>query len=106
MCILGDRARDGAVQTAVEGSEFVDFNVPTRPALIYFFHLPGLIRRMQMRWIGRHIPREDAKWMGDVLSHLSAAQIQDAFRSAGYSQGEVDGFSRVLQERIAELSKL
>ena len=88
------------------GTEFVDFNVPTRPALIYFFHLPGLIHRMQMRWIGRHIPREDAKWMGDVLSHLSAAQIQDAFRSAGYSPEEVDGFSKVLEERIAELSKL
>jgi hypothetical protein len=88
------------------GPEFVDFNVPTRPALIYFFHVPGLIRRMQMRWIGRHIPREDAKWMGDVLSHLSSAQIQDAFRSAGYSQQEVDGFSKVLEERIAELSKL
>ena len=51
--------------------EFVDFNVPTRPALIYFFHLPGLIHRLRMRWIGRHIPREDAKWMGDLLSRLS-----------------------------------
>ncbi|MGH9540203.1 MAG: hypothetical protein ACRD3H_19920, partial [Terriglobales bacterium] len=29
--------------------EFVDFNVPTRPALIYFFNLPGLIKRLQMR---------------------------------------------------------
>ena len=63
--------------------EFVDFNVPTRPALIYFFHLPGLIHRLRMRWIGKHIPREDAKWMGDVLSRLSPEQIQDAFRSAG-----------------------
>ena len=76
--------------------EFVDFNVPTRPALIYFFHLPGLIHRLRMRWIGRHIPREDAKWMGDLLSHLSPEQIQDAFRSAGYSPQEVDGFSKIV----------
>ena len=86
--------------------EFVDFNVPTRPALIYFFHLPGLIRRLRIRWIGRHIPREDAKWMGDLLSHLSHGQIQDAFRSAGYSPQEVDGFSKVVEGRIAELTRL
>ena len=86
--------------------EFVDFNVPTRPALIYFFHLPGLIRRLRMRWIGRHIPREDAKWVGDLLSRLSPDQIQDAFRSAGYLPQEVEGFSKILQERIAELTKL
>jgi hypothetical protein len=87
-------------------SEFVDFNVPTRPALIYFFNFPGLIHRLRLRWIGKHIPREDAKWMGDVLSHLSPQQIQDAFRSAGYSPKEVEGFSKIVQERIAELAKL
>lgn len=86
--------------------EFVDFNVPTRPALIYFFHLPGLIQRLRMRWIGKHIPREDAKWVGDVLSQLSPEQIRDAFRSAGYSPQEVEGFANILQERIAELTKL
>lgn len=86
--------------------EFVDFNVPTRPALIYFFHLSGLIQRLRMRWIGRHIPREDARWMGDLLSRLSPDQIQDAFRSAGFSPQEVEGFSKILQERIAELTKL
>jgi hypothetical protein len=86
--------------------EFVDFNVPTRPALIYFFHMPGLVKRMRMRWIGRHIPREDAKWMGEVLSRLSPEQIKDAFRSGGYSSQEVDSFAKVVQERIAELNKL
>ena len=92
--------------SAKRGPEFVDFNIPTRPALIYFFNVPGLIHRLRMRWIGRHIPREDAKWMGDILSRLSPEQIQDAFRSAGYSPQEVEGFSKVVQERIAELTKL
>lgn len=86
--------------------EFVDFNVPTRPYLLYFFHVPGLVRRMRMRWIGRHIPREDAKWMGDTLARLSPEQIQDAFRSAGYSPQEVEGFAKIVEERIAELTKL
>lgn len=87
-------------------AEFVDFSVPTRPALIYFFHLPGLIQRLRMRWIGRHIPRDDAKWVGGLLSRLSPEQIQDVFRSAGYSPQEVAGFSKILQERIAELTRL
>lgn len=86
--------------------EFVDFDVPTRPALVYFFNVPGLIHRLRLRWIGKHIPREDARWMGDVLSRLSPQQIQDAFRSAGYSPQEVEGFSKIVQERIAELAKL
>jgi hypothetical protein len=89
-----------------EDPEFIDFNVPTRPALIYFFHLPGLIHRLRMRWIGKHVPREDAKWMGDILSRLSHQQIQDAFRSAGYSPQEVEGYTRIVQQRIAELNKL
>jgi len=89
-----------------EDPEFVDFNVPTRPYLLYFFHIPGLVGRLRMRWIGRHIPREDAKWMGGILSRLSPEQIHDAFSSAGFSPQEVEGYSRIVQERIAELNKL
>ncbi len=86
--------------------EFVDFNAPSRPALIYFFYVPGLIHRLRMRWVGRHIPREDARWVGDLLSHLSSQQIQDAFRSAGYSPQEIEGYTKIVQERIDELTKL
>jgi hypothetical protein len=85
--------------------EFVDFSAPSRPALIYFFHVPGLIQRLRMRWVGRHIPREDAKWMGELLSHLSSQQIQDAFRSAGYSPQEIEDYTKIVQERIDELTK-
>lgn len=88
------------------GTEFVDFNAPSRPALIYFFHVPGLIHRLRMRWVGRHIPREDAKWMGSLLSRLSSQQIQDAFRSAGYPPQEIESFTKIVQERIDELTKL
>jgi hypothetical protein len=62
--------------------KYVDFNVPTRPVLIYFFHFPGLIHRLRVRWIGKHISRADAKWVGSILARLSPQQIQDAFRSA------------------------
>ncbi len=86
--------------------EFVDFNVPTRPALIRFFDFPSLIHRLGMRWTGKHISRADARWVGSLLAQLSPEQIRDAFRSAGYAPQEVEGFSKVVEKRIAELNQL
>ncbi|HEX3322794.1 MAG TPA: acyl-CoA carboxylase subunit epsilon [Terriglobales bacterium] len=85
--------------------QYVDFNVPTRPALIYFFNVPGLFRRLGMRWIGKQIPTADVKWMASLLSQLSSEQILDAFRSAGYGQEEAQGFATVVEGRIADLNK-
>jgi len=86
--------------------EYVDFNVPARPALIYVFTPKEFISRMDLWWIGKRIPRPDAKWIGGLLAQLSPSQIRDAFRAAGYSQGEVEGFAAVVEERIAELNSL
>ena len=71
---------------------FVDFNVPAGPAL--------------NRWIGHHIPIDDARWIGHLLAQLSPHQIRDAFRAAGYTDEEVEGFSRVVERRIGELEGL
>ncbi len=84
----------------------VDFGIPTRPALLYMVDLPAFIRRMDLRWIGKHIPRSDACWIGTLLATLSVDQIRDAFRAAGYTPSEVEGFTRVVRERIAELNRL
>ena len=86
--------------------EYVDFKAPGRPALLYSFGLPRFIMRLRLRWIGRDIPRADAKWMGQLLAQLSPDQIRDAFRAGGYSPQEVDGFAKVIEARIAELNKL
>src|SRR5262249_53192052 len=86
--------------------KYVNFGTPSRPTVLYFCNLPGLIKRLRMRWIGRQIPREDAKWMGTLLAQLSPQQIRDAFRSAGFSTEEVEGFSTVVQKRITELNTL
>ena len=85
---------------------YVDFNVPTRPALIHFVELPEFVSRLKLRWIGKRIPRDDARWMGQLLAHLSQTQIREAFRAAGYSTHDVDAFSQVVELRIAELNKL
>jgi hypothetical protein len=84
----------------------VDFNVPTRPALINIFDLPEFISRLQLRWIGKDIPREDARWIGQLLAQLSSAQIRDAFRAASYTPDQVEGFAQTVEARIAELNKL
>jgi hypothetical protein len=86
--------------------QFVDFNVPSPPAMNYYIDFPELGRRLSLLWLGRHIPRTDARWMGDLLARLSPDQIRDAFRAAGYSSQEIEQLSKVVQRRIAELEKL
>jgi hypothetical protein len=86
--------------------EYVDFNVPTRPALIHLVYPPEFFRRLELRSIGKHIPRGDARWIGELLARLSPDQLRDAFRAAGYSQQEVEGFSKVVESRISELNRL
>jgi hypothetical protein len=86
--------------------EFIDFNVPRRPALIVLVNPREFFSRMGLRGIGRHIPRQNARWVGDMLGQLSADQIRDAFRSGGYEGQELDGFTMAFERRIAELKKL
>jgi hypothetical protein len=86
--------------------EYVDFRVPSRPALIYVFKFPDFVRRLRMDSLGKHIPREDARWTGHLLARLSSRQIQDAFRAAGYAPEQVEAFSKVVQGRISELNQL
>ena len=86
--------------------DYVDFNNPTRPALIFIFNPPALISRLRMRWIGRHIPRADARWIGGLLAQLSDDQIRDAFRAAGYGPREVKMLTQTVESRIHELNSL
>jgi hypothetical protein len=56
----------------------------------YYIDFPELARGLHMLWLGRHIPRADARWMGDPLARPSPQQIRDAFRTGGYSTDEVE----------------
>lgn len=94
--------------THVHG-DYVDFSSPAHSTVIGIlgiFSIPDFVNRMRLRWIGRHIPREDAKWIGGLLAQLKPGQIEDAFRSAGYSEKDVTEYSAVVEKRIAELGKL
>lgn len=86
--------------------EYVDFNLPQRPPLIFVFVLPTFVHEVCMRSVGNHVPRKDAKWVGSLLSQLSERQIQDAFRAGGYSPDKIAAYSKTLQSRIAQLDAL
>ena len=84
----------------------VSFQTPADPSYLYVFSAKEFVSRVRIEWIGRNIPRADAKWMGNLLARLSPQQIHDAFRAAGYSPQEVDEFANVLSGRIGALTDL
>ena len=87
-------------------SEFVNLAAPAMPKVSGLLAPANYVERIHMLWIGKHIPREDARWMGNLLGRLSAVQIRDAFRAAQYQPDEVEGFARVVEQRIKELKAL
>jgi hypothetical protein len=86
--------------------ESVDFILSSRPFILSAIDIPNYRTRTKMQQIGKHIPLKDAKWIGGLLGQLSTKQIGDAFRASGFSPEEVEGYTKVVQERIAELNKL
>lgn len=89
--------------------DYVDFATPAHSTvlgILSIIDIPDFFSRMRLRWIGRHIPRDDAKWVGSLLAQLRPEQIQDAFRAAGYPEKDVQAFSAVVEKRIADLGKL
>jgi hypothetical protein len=84
----------------------VDFSVPRRADWIVLVNAPEFFMRLRLRWIGHQIPRDDARWMGHLLAQLSADQIRDAFKAAGYSPEDINGFTAALESRIAQLNQL
>src|SRR5579864_1657920 len=57
----------------------VSFRTPARPAFVYLVNPKEYFQRVHMEWIGKSIPRGDARWMGNLLARLSPAQVRDAF---------------------------
>jgi hypothetical protein len=86
--------------------DYVDFQTPGRPSFFFVFTPREYAHKLGLRWIGRRIPRADAKWIGQLLGQLSPQQIRDAFRAAGYSAPEVEGFAKVVESRLSQLQEL
>jgi hypothetical protein len=78
----------------------------SRPPLLAAINIPNCEKRTHMQDVTKHIPRADAKWLGERLSQLTEQQIRDCFRAGGYTREEIDGYSAVIQNRIAALNAL
>jgi len=87
-------------------NDHVDFAVPGSPPAVWAFAMPVMVQRRELMWIGRGVPRADVAWLGHLLARLSPRQIRDAFRASGYSDDELERFSRVVEHRIEELNRL
>ncbi len=84
----------------------VSFSFPRFPPFLYVFDLPHFVHQVRMRSVGNDVPREDAKWIGSLLAQLSEKQIEDAFKAGGYSPEDAAAYTKAVQGRIAELSRL
>jgi hypothetical protein len=84
----------------------VDFRMSSRPFFLSIFNFRNYRFRTRMETIGKNIPIADARWIGDRLGQLSPTQIGDAFRAAGFSSSDVDGYTAVVGRRIAALQTL
>jgi hypothetical protein len=87
-------------------AESVDFVMHSRPFFLTVFNFPNYRTRTRMQKITKHIPRADARWLGQRLALLSAEQIHDSFRAAGYTPAQVNTYTVAIQKRIAELNTL
>lgn len=84
----------------------VDLHMDSRPFFLSIFNYRNYKFRTRMESVTRNIPIADARWIGDRLGRLSAAQIGDAFRAAGFSPSEVEAYSVVVARRVAALRAL
>jgi hypothetical protein len=101
---LGDYRKTKFIQNAAP--EYVDFFMNSRPFFLSALDFPNYVTRTDMQGIVKHIPRAHAKWLGQLLAKLSPDQIRDCFRAGGFSPAEVEGFAKVVEERIADLNRL
>ena len=89
------------------GPDDIDFVMRTSPfSLLKVVYGKKYQERKDMELLVKHVPRADAKWMGEQLSRLRPTQIADAFRAAGFSMAEVEGYTQAVLNRIAALKAL
>jgi hypothetical protein len=86
--------------------DFIDFVLHSRPFFLSVFAVSNYRERTRMEKITKHIPRADAKWLGQRLSMLTDDQIRNGFRAAGYGAGDVETLTRTIRRRIAALEAL
>jgi len=87
-------------------AESVDFVLHSRPFFLWAVSVSYYRERTRMEAITKHIPRADARWLGQRLSKLTDNQIRDAFRAGGYGVSDVETLTKTIRQRIAALKAL
>lgn len=87
-------------------SQYVDFETPRAPYVVLGFWPLTYLPRVKLDSLLRHVPRDDARWMGGMLARLSKHQLQDAFRAAAYQPDVIDAYAAVVEDRIRQLQAL
>lgn len=88
----------------------VDFATPAAPVALLaesvgFGAIP-FAERAKLDWIGKNIPRSDARWIGSLLAQLTHHQLVDAFRAGHFPPEVIDAYVALVESRIAELKAL
>jgi len=86
--------------------DYVDFVLRSRPVIFGIVNVRNYRMRTKIESIARHIPRKDAKWLGERLSLLSQEQIEECFRAGGFTPDEVALYTHTVMDRIQALTKL
>ena len=84
----------------------VDFIMRSRPFFLSVINIGNYRFRTRMERIARQVPVADALWIGERLGRLSARQLRDCFRAAGFSPAEVEAYTESVTLRIAALNAL
>jgi len=100
------RDYDGSSFIAKDRPDQLNFVMDSRPFFLSVFAVANYRERTRMEQITRHIPRGDAKWLGQRLSQLTDRQIRDGFRAAGYGADDIETLSNVVRRRILALEAL
>jgi hypothetical protein len=112
-------ARSKGNVESFKGSKFIEkttattvsFGTPKPPTarLIETLGIGGAkdyANRAGMDWIGKDIPRQDARWVASMLKQLSHQQLVDAFRAGHFPPEDIDAYVDLVESRIQELSSL
>ncbi|MBI4852727.1 MAG: hypothetical protein HY819_13105 [Acidobacteria bacterium] len=84
----------------------VDFSFHTRPLIFLIFYPSYYFERSKAGKIAKGVPRENVRWIGELLSKLSDKQLNDAFRAANYSPDQAQKFVLALRSRINQIASL
>ena len=95
----------GQVHSAAD-TDYRQFSDARATRVEYLINPKEYIGRVRLEYLRRDLPRADARWLGRLLARLSPSQIRDAFRAAGYSPEEIEGFAGTLEKRITMLADL